>query len=169
MEAAPRLGVTQREAYEFFVEHLRAVTRTSAIPENELLYNASVLAHFATTSVASQTTFPACPPELGAVFDLFVLDQSHHRDPDVLEAAAAQCLLLTGFFQDQQKRRHALSWYAALGMSFYARAAEALGNRQRAQLLGRMAARFEFWRAQQHRLARDLRRDALEVRWPRVN
>jgi hypothetical protein len=38
------------------------------------------------------------------------LDRSQHADPGLMEAAAAQCLFLTGFFGDQQRRRHNVRW-----------------------------------------------------------
>lgn len=165
METHSWLGVTSRQAIQFFFEHLRDVTDTAATPTNELLYNASVLAHFATTSTASEDTFPATPASLATVFNLFVLDRSMVRDPDVMEIAGAQCLLLTGFFQDQQKRRHQVNWYADLGMAFYSSAASAGRDPARARLMDAMARRFEFWRAHQHRLAQELRDDAQFYRY----
>jgi hypothetical protein len=160
MDTRSWLGVTSRQAFQFFFEHLRDVTDTSDTPKNELLYNASVLAHFATTSTACQDTFPACPTSLTTVFDLFVMDRSQAFDPEIMEAAGAQCLLLTGFFQDQQKRRHQIGWYADLGMAFYTRAASAGRDPARSRLMDTMARRFEFWRVHQHRLARELRDEA---------
>ena len=157
MDTRGWLGVTHADAFEFFLEHLKDVTEDVAPPSRELLYTASVLAHYATTSTASSDTFPACPSSLTAVFDTFVLDRSHHRDPDILEAAASQCLLLTGFFLDQQRRRHNLDWYASLGMAFYDQAAEGLSSHARFRMMKTMAKRFPFWRLQLHRLARDLR------------
>jgi hypothetical protein len=169
MDETPALAVNARQAFEFFVDRLRSVTGGLEPPATELLYNASVLAHFATTSVASRDSFPAAPAGLSTVFELFVMDRSQHRDPDIMEAAAAQCLLLTGFFQDQQKRRHPIRWYAAIGTSFYAQAAAGGRNRNRAALMDRMAAHFEFWRVQQQRLAVDLAEHAHELQWPRLN
>ena len=160
MDTRSWLGVTSRQAFQFFFEHLRDVTDTTGTPANELLYNASVLAHFATTSTASQDTFPASPGSLSTVFDLFVMDQSQALDPEIMEAAAAQCLLLTGFFQDQQRQRHQIGWYAALGMAFYTRAASAGRDPARSRLMDAMARRFEFWRVHQYRLARELRDEA---------
>jgi hypothetical protein len=160
MDTRSWLGVTGRQAFQFFFEHLRDVTDTTDPPANELLYNASVLAHFASTSTASADTFPATPASLATVFDLFVMDRSLVRDPEIMEIAAAQCLLLTGFFQDQQKRRHQVEWYAGLGASFYASAAEAGRDPARARLMRTMARRFDFWRTHQHRLARELRDEA---------
>ena len=150
-------AVTKEQALRFFFERLRDVTDTSSTPTNELLYNASMLAHFATTSTASAETFPATPASLSTVFDVFVLDCSHHADPELAEAAAAQCLLLTGFFQDQQRHRHNVDWYASLGADFYASAAALAQDRTRAGMMQTMARKFGMWRACQHRLATELR------------
>ena len=153
------LGVTDRQAFRFFFEHLKDVTNIAEPPANELLYNASVLAHFATTSTASQESFPACPASLMTVFDLFVMDRSQQFGADIMEAAGSQCLLLTGFFQDQQKHRHQIGWYAELGMGFYDRAAASGRDPARSRLMAAMARHFEFWRVHQHRLAVDLRNE----------
>jgi len=165
MDQNPWLAVTQGQALRFFFEHLRDVTEDRGVPESELLYNASVLAHFATTSTATPD-FPNTPATLGTVFDLFVLDRSQHGDPEIMEAAASQCLLLTGFFGAQLRRRHNLAWYASLGASFYdqashagadrARLTQANADRERANMMHAMAVRFAFWRRQQARLAKEL-------------
>lgn len=151
------LGVSHADAFEFFLEHLKDVTEEDAPPIGELLYNASVLAHFASTSTASDDTYPGCPTSLRAVFDTFLLDRSRSLDADLMESAAAQCLLLTGFFQDQQRRRHNVNWYATLGSAFYERAAQVLSDHARARMMRTMARRFGFWRYQQRRLAHELR------------
>jgi len=52
MTADTLLGVTDQEAFQFFLEHLRELTDVAEPPANELFYNASVLAHFATTSTS---------------------------------------------------------------------------------------------------------------------
>ena len=102
MDMRQLLAVTNREALQFFYEHLRDLPdRPPTIPQSELLYNASVLAHFASTSTASGDAFPPTPANLSTVFDVFVLDRSQHQDAEIMEAAAAQCLVLTGFFADE--------------------------------------------------------------------
>jgi hypothetical protein len=155
MERQSWLAVSHRHALRFFFEHLRDLDDDGAAPETELLYNASVLAHFATTSTATPE-FPATPSSLSTVFDLFVLDSNRPADPDIMEAAAGQCLLLTGFFGAQQRRRHNLDWYASLGASFYGQAADVGRDPARAAMMRAMAARFPFWRQQQARLAQEL-------------
>jgi hypothetical protein len=157
------LGVTNQQALQFFYERLVDVTDDSDPPRDELLYNASVLAHFATTSIASET-FPACPASLSTVFDLYVLDrEALAHDPGIVEAAASQCLLLTGFFQEQQRARHQIGWYTDLGSSFFARAARLSADARRGRLMAVMARRFTFWREQQRQLAVELRESPLLI------
>lgn len=152
----PSLAVTHAQALRFFFEHLRDVSEDAGAPDAEVLYNASVLAHFATTSSATRD-FPNTPISLAVVFDVFVLDRSQHTDPQIMEAAAAQCLLLTGFFGAQQRGRHNVDWYASVGASFYGRAADTGSDGPRVAMMRTMAVRFAFWRRQQARLARELR------------
>ncbi len=156
MNTQPWLAVTNAQALRFFYEHLRDVSELDDAPESELLYNASVLAHFATTSTAS-LEFPGTPMSLAAVFNLYVLDRSHHADAGIMEAAGSQCLLLTGFFGAQSQQRHNVDWYGTLGAGFYGDAARRHTDGARAAMMRTMAARFPFWRRQQARLARDLR------------
>ncbi len=156
MDALPWLAVTEGKALRFFFEHLRDVSDDHDAPEPELLYNASVLAHFATTSTLTSGEFLATPTSLHKVFDLFVLDRSHHVDPKILETAANQCLLLTGFFGAQLRGRHNVDWYAELGASFFDQAAVSSSDKPRSKMMHKMAVRFAFWRHQQARLAKEL-------------
>ena len=141
MDARRLLAVTNSHALRFFFEHLRDVTEEQHPSERELLYNASVLAHFATTSSAS-ADFPNAPASLTQVFDVFVLDRSQHDDPEILEAAGSQCLLLTGFFGAQLRGRHNVDWYASMGADFYGGAARRSTDGARAQMMRTMARRF---------------------------
>jgi hypothetical protein len=165
MSYAPWLAVSNGQALRFFYERLRDVVQdgTTPAPDAELLYNASVLAHFATTSTASATDFPPSPMGLSTVFDVFVLDRSQHTDPDLMEAAGSQCLMLTGFFQDQLRHRHNVEWYAGLGAEFYDAAARLSRDLARVRMLAAMAAHFSFWRHQQRRLAAELRDEPLLI------
>ncbi|MEO7191960.1 MAG: hypothetical protein ABI051_12970 [Vicinamibacterales bacterium] len=156
MDQWDSLAVDHHQALRFFFERLRDVSQDDP-PTAELLYNASVLAHFATTSTASLQEFPATPNSLTKLFDVFVLDRSQQADPQLMEAAAAQCLLLTGFFRDQLKERHNVAWFAMLGAGFYDSAAHLGGDQSWTRMMGQMAVRFDFWRRQMHRLAHELR------------
>ena len=148
------LASDHRQTLEFFVVSLKDVSESS-VDQEELLYNASVLAHFAQVSADADVDV-STPADLGRVFDHFVADTSL-TDPVRLEMAGAQCLLLSGFFEDQMRRRHNIRWYAGLGASFFRRAAVGDPSPSRARLLKALADRFEPWRLRHARLSREMR------------
>jgi hypothetical protein len=109
------------QVLEFFVLGLQDVSEPT-VDRQELLYNASVLAHYAQVSTQADVDLPA-PTNLSAVFDHFVFDTTPLHDSLMMETAGAQCLLLAGFFEDQMRGRHNIRWYAELGAGFFSRAA----------------------------------------------
>jgi hypothetical protein len=149
------LATDHRQALEFFFQRLKDVSGPG-VEQQELLYNASVLAHYAqiSTHVAVDV---AAPANLSVVFDHFVFDSTLRGDRVMMETAGAQCLVLAGFFEDQMRRRHNIRWYARLGAGFFGRAAALEPAGQRAELLGTISKRFEAWRQRHARLSRDLR------------
>ena len=149
------LATDERRALEFFLIHLGDVCEPS-VARDELLYNASVLAHYAQVSTAATTGVPMLPG-LSGIFDQFVVDTTAHRDPDMMETAAAQCLILAGFFEDQMRRRHAVGWYAELGAGFFSSAAAQQESERKARLLNALSRHFEQWRQRHARLSRELR------------
>jgi hypothetical protein len=149
------LATDQRQALEFFFLGLKDIAEPT-VDRQELLYNASVLAHYAQVSTRASAGWPA-PATLGAVFDHFVADTTLLRDGQMMETAGAQCLLLAGFFEDQMRRRHSIRWYAALGAGFFRRAAAQEASPPKARLLETIARRFEPWRQCHARLGRELR------------
>lgn len=149
------LGTNERQAFEFFFLGLKDVSDPT-VDRQELRYNASVLAHYALVSTQASGEMPA-PVNLSSVFDNFVADATLHADGSMMETAAAQCLLLAGFFEDQMRRRHSIRWYAELGASFFARAAACEHSPEKARLLQTLGRRFEPWRQRHARLGRELR------------
>ena len=152
------LATDHRQTIEFFVMGLQDVSEPT-VDRQELLYNASVLAHYAQVSTQAGVEVPA-PADLSEVFDRFVLDTSLLRDSLMMETAGAQCLLLAGFFEDQMRRRHNIRWYTELGSSFFSRAASQEPSPHKARLLDTIARRFEPWRQRHARLSRELRDQA---------
>jgi hypothetical protein len=148
------LASGHRGTLEFFVVGLRDVSET-IIDEGELLYNASVLAHYAQVTSDPEDDL-STPADLGAIYDRFVAC-TPLRDSGMMEAAGAQCLLLGGFFEDQMRGRYNIRWYAELGAGFYRRAAVHEESARKAQLLDAIASRFELWRQRHARLSRELR------------
>jgi hypothetical protein len=149
------LATDDRQALEFFFQRLKDVSGPS-VDQQELLYNASVLAHYAQVPMGAAAAL-AAPANLGAIFDHFVFDSTVADDPVMMETAGAQCLVLAGFFEDQMRRRHNIRWYATLGASFFSRAAGREPSTQKSQLLAAIARSFEAWRQRHARLSRDLR------------
>lgn len=149
------LATDHRRTLEFFAVGLLDVSGPD-VDRRELLYNASVLAHYAEVSTASASGWPT-PAHLGEVFDHFVVDPSLTHDNEAFEHAGAQCLLLTGFFADQLRRRYNVDWYATLGASFFLRSAREEASPKKAELLEHLAAHFEPWRRRQLQLSRELR------------
>ncbi len=149
------LGSNHLATLEFFVVGLRDVSE-GATDEQELLYNASVLAHYAQVSIDTDDDL-STPADLSAIYDRFVAHADALRDSAIMEAAGAQCLLLAGFFEEQMRHRHNIRWYAHMGAGFYRRAAAREEAAGKAQLLDCIASRFELWRQRHARLNRELR------------
>ena len=149
------LATDQRQALDFFFLRLKDVCGPD-VNRQELLYNASVLAHYAQVSTRADVDWPA-PANLSVVFDHFVADTTVLHDSLMMETAGAQCLLLAGFFENQMRGRHNIRWYAELGASFFGRAAAQEQSPPRARLLDAIARRFEPWRQRHARLSRELR------------
>jgi hypothetical protein len=159
------LATDDRQALEFFFLGLQNVCEPT-VDRQELLYNASVLAHYAQISTQADVDLPA-PANLSVVFDHFVSDATLLHDSLMMETAGAQCLLLAGFFEDQMRRRHNLRWYAELGAGFFSRAAVHEPSPARARLLDTIARRFEPWRQCHARLSRELRDQSYALISPR--
>jgi hypothetical protein len=159
------LAAGEQQTLDFFARRLAGVSEPT-VDQQELLYNASVLAHYAQVSTQSAFDLTA-PATLVDVFDHFVIDTSLRDDRVMMEAAGAQCLLLAGFFEDQLRRRHNIRWFARLGEEFFSRAAGLERSPQRVQLLAAIAAGFEPWRQRHARLSRDLRERPFLLSGPR--
>jgi hypothetical protein len=149
------LAIDHRQALEFFVLRLQDVAEPT-VDRQELLYNASLLAHYAQVSTQPDVDVPA-PANLSTVFDHFVADTTLRHDRLMMETAGVQCLLLAGFFQDQMRPRHNIRWYAELGAGFFNRAAVQERSLPKARLLDAIGRRFELWRRRHAQLSRELR------------
>ena len=151
---AELLATNERQALEFFLVGLKDVSDAD-VDQRELLYNASVLAHYAQVSTHAHADMPT-PATLAAVFDQFVVDDTLREDSALLETAATQCLLLSGFFESQMRHRHNIRWYTDLGSGFFRRAANLARERRRAELLDTIGRHFEPWRVRYARLSQEL-------------
>ena len=157
------LATDHRRTLEFFVVNLKDVSEPS-VDHQELLYNASVLAHYAQVSIDVETA-ASTPADLSAVFDRFIADTTSLNDPLMMETAGAQCLLLAGFFEDQMRRRHNIQWYGEIGAGFFRRAAAIEQALEKARLLDTIGRHFEAWRRRHARLSQELRDSRYLISW----
>lgn len=149
------LAVDHRRTLEFFFTGLKDVSEPG-VDRQELLYNASVLAHYAQVSTSADGDFPT-PTALGSVFEHFVVDAAATVDADLMEIAGTHCLLMAGFFAGQMGRRYNVPWYARLGAGFFHRAASLEPQLKKAALLRAMSRQFEVWRVRHAKLSHELR------------
>ena len=147
------LACGKNDTIRFFFSHLRDLTEHLTLPEDETLYTASLLAHFALTSRESSEEMPPLA-NMSEVFQTFVLNllvvgnESEHPgrlDHELAETAGAQTLLMAGFFRGQMSRRHNLAYCDRLGATFFSLSSTTCLNRERSQLLRRMAVHFSRW------------------------
>ncbi|MFN8061982.1 MAG: hypothetical protein U0Q12_22715 [Vicinamibacterales bacterium] len=132
----------QAQTLKFFAHALREVVDRRRAPDpRELWYTASILAHFALVSDAESEALPL-PGTLRRLFELYVFDPSAHADPELMEGAAAQSLMLTGYFGSGMERRHSIRAYSAWGKRFFEMSA--VGPRR--DLLIAMAQHYDPWR-----------------------
>jgi len=138
---------TSTDTLNFFFQFLRDDVR-GILPQDQVIYTASVLAHYAQTScqTTSDHHLPT-PQNLSETHDRYVLGRVlfESTDAELLEFAGAEILLLAGFFRDQMARRHNLPYFEGLGQKFYARASCHSPTQKQRQLLGDMARNFPVW------------------------
>jgi hypothetical protein len=138
------LATDQPQTLHFFIDALREVApgHVSSDPgHRELLYTASILAHYALVSSHSTSDLPLANT-LRQLFEQYVVDTTAHHNPELMEGAAAQSLLLTGYFGEGMERRHSVRAYSEWGKRFFEMSAV---GRRRDLLLG-MSQHYEPWR-----------------------
>ena len=162
-------GVTEEGALNFWASHLHEVIGSkqwSQICDSTGVYLASVLGHFCLQSVdRMEILSPDYSPselefrqfaDLTQIAELMMRQLTSAKNPLWMESAGAHILLYAGFFQNQNKDRHNIEFYSAMGRECYLMAA--VGKRERMMKL--MAAGFNqylFHLANLHRHLRESR------------
>ena len=123
----------------------------------------SILAHYALVE-AGNAEFLPIPGTLRELHDLFVTDFDTWQDPELMETAAAQALMLTGYFAGAMRVRHSLPTYVRWGRFFFGQAASGTRGKKH-EVLDGMNQHFAVWRHHLERLHTELweRRLLLEV------
>ena len=155
------LPVNHKMTLEFFVIELVYVLDDRPVSRAQLLYNASVLAHYSQTSTENVLNIPT-PRDLRNVLDRFIF-QNHilTGDPELFEISGAETLFVTGFFGDQvfASGRHNLRWCKEIGAGFYRKASQCSRSPKKRELLGEIAISFSYWVGVYRELGRALRRN----------
>jgi hypothetical protein len=163
------LLVDESRTFRFFATSLDEVIESDArseagspaagdrrqVSRDEFLYVSSILAHYALVEAGNPEFLPI-PGTLRQLHDLFVTDVDTWRDAEWMETAAAQSLMLTGYFAGAMRVRHNLRTYVRWGRFFFGRAASRAGGRKQTLLEG-MSQHFPAWRHRLERLHGQLR------------
>jgi hypothetical protein len=157
------VAVDAQQALRFFRESLRETAGTERLRDDEALYVASILAHYAQTSRSDTVSLPSMA-SLSEVFDNFVMETSKLYDSEILEFGGSQVLLFAGFFRDQMSRRHNVKWYDQIGQSLYERASQYSTNMKKRALFDRMSESFPAWTIVCRDMSRSLRENRLLLR-----
>lgn len=120
------------------------------VTREEFLYVSSILAHYAQVETGSTEHLPL-PGTLRDLHDLFVTDVNTWSDPELMETAAVQALMLTGYFAGGMRQRHSLNTYVWWGRFFFGRAASRTAGKKH-DLLEGMSQHFPTWRDHLERL-----------------
>jgi hypothetical protein len=150
------VAVDSERAFNFFLSNLRESAETRRFRDDELLYVASILAHYSQTSRCDTTSMP-CMANLSEVFDMFLLQATKLQDSGILEFGGSQVLLFAGFFRDQMHHRHNVKWYDQIGQSLYERAGHLSTDRRKRALFDGLAESFPVWTIACRNLSRSLR------------
>lgn len=144
------LAITSADALEFFRTELAEIMARAPVDELETKYVASILAHYAQNSCPDALKWnngigwrPL--PNLSVLFDNLITIRSKKSDPQLLERAGGQIMLLAGFFHNQMRKRHSLTWYNRLGQSFYEEAGERFESLDKKVMMRRISIHFPLW------------------------
>ncbi len=162
-------GVTEERALNFWASHLHEVIGSkqwSQICDSTGVYLASVLGHFCLQSVdRMEILSPDYNPsdqefrqfaDLTQIAEMMMRQLTSAKNPLWMESAGAHILLYAGFFQNQNKDRHNIEFYSAMGRECYLMAAVG----KRARMMKLMATGFDqylFHLANLHRHLRESR------------
>jgi hypothetical protein len=166
-------GVTEEGALNFWASNLHETIGSqqwSQIRDSTGVYLASVLGHFCLQSIdRMEILSPDYSPsevefrqfaDLTEIAELMMRQLTSAKNPLWMESAGAHILLYAGFFQNQNKDRHNIEFYAAMGRECYLMAAVG----KRARMMKLMATGFDQYLFHLANLHRNLRESKYLIR-----
>ena len=162
-------GVTEERALNFWASNLHDAIGTeqwSPIRNSTGVYLASLLGHFCLQSVDRIALLsPDYEPgdhefrqftDLTQIAELMMCQLTSANNPLWMESAGAHILLYAGFFQSQNRHRHNIEFFSAMGRECYLMAA--VGKREKImKLMAAGFSRYLFHLAELHRHLRENR------------
>jgi hypothetical protein len=162
-------GVTEERALNFWASNLHDAMgseRWSQIRDSTGVYLASMLGHFCLQSVdRAEALSPDYAPgdgefrqfaDLTQIAELMMQQLTSAKNPLWMESAGAHILLYAGFFQSQNRNRHNIEFFSAMGRECYLMAA--VGKRGRMmRLMATGFPQYLFHLAELHRHLRESR------------
>ena len=162
-------GVTEQHVLNFWASHLQEAIgseRWAQIRDSTGVYLASVLGHFCLEPVDhAEALSPDYSPgdtefrqfaDLTQIAEMRMQQLTTAKNPLWMESAGAHILLYAGFFQNQNKHRHNIEFFAAMGRDCYRMAA--VGKREKTmRLLAAEFGQYLFHLANVHRNLREHR------------
>jgi hypothetical protein len=166
-------GVTEEQVLNFWASNLHDAIgsqRWSQIRDSTGVYLASVLGHFCLQPVnrmellspdysPSDTEFRQFA-DLTQIAEMMMRQLTSSKNPLWMESAGAHILLYAGFFQSQNKDRHNIEFYSAMGRECYLMAAVG----KRARIMKLMATGFHQYLIHLDSLHRHLRESRYLIR-----
>jgi hypothetical protein len=166
-------GVTEEGALNFWASHLHETIGShqwSQIRDSTGVYLASVLGHFCLQPVhRMEILSPDYSPgegefrqfaDLTEIAEMMMRQLTSAKNPLWMESAGAHILLYAGFFQNQNKDRHNIEFYATMGRECYLMAAVG----KRARMMKLMATGFDQYLFHLANLHRHLRENRYLIR-----
>jgi hypothetical protein len=166
-------GVTEERVLNFWASHLHeamGTERWSQIRDSTGVYLASVLGHFCLQSVDRMEILSADYnpgdaefrqfADLTQIAEMMMRQLTSAKNPLWMESAGAHILLYAGFFQNQNKDRHNIEFYSAMGRECYLMAAVG----KRARMMKLMATGFHQYLFHMAELQRHLQENRYLIR-----
>jgi hypothetical protein len=166
-------GVTEERALNFWASNLQDAmgnARWAQIRDSTGVYLASVLGHFSLQSMDRQELLSDdySPgdgefrqfADLTQIAELMMRQLTSEKNPLWMESAGAHILLYAGFFQSQNRHRHNIEFFSAMGRECYLMAAVG----KRAKMMKRMAAEFAEYMFHLAEMNRNLRENRYLIR-----
>ena len=138
------LAVDTITAFNFFSESLQDVLKNKKFDPDQMVYVASVLAHYAINSceILNDCTEAS---HLGQIYEFFVLRELARENSKMYALGGAQLLVFGGFYRHHMSTRHNLGYYDQLGQSFYSKAGRYTVSPKERRLFEKFSENFPWW------------------------